>query len=68
MLAMLLLLAASAQPGAHLSAAATAVILPGARIALAQQQVQNGAAQPQRTTLVRQDAGQSQKLRLVEFQ
>jgi hypothetical protein len=68
MIAMVLLIAASAQPGATLSATATAVILPGARISLAQQQVQDASGAPQRTVVVREEAGQRRSLRLVEFQ
>jgi hypothetical protein len=68
MIAMLLLLAASTEPAAHISATATARIVAGARIALAEQRVQGALAEPQRTLVVRQEAGQSQSLRLVEFQ
>ena len=68
MIAMLLLIAAAPQPGAHISATATAHIVRGARITLAGQAVQDSTVSPQRTQIVRQDAGQSQTLRLVEFQ
>jgi hypothetical protein len=67
MIAMLLLIAAS-HPHAQLSATATAHIVRGARITLAGQQVQDSAVAPQRTQVVRQDAGQAQTLRLIEFQ
>jgi hypothetical protein len=68
MIAMLLLLAAAAEPTAHISATATARIVAGARIDLAAQQVRSASAQPQRTIVIRQEAGQPQPLRLVEFQ
>jgi hypothetical protein len=68
MIAMLILIAAAPQPSAHISATATARIVRGARVALAEQQVQDSAALPQRTRVVRQDAGQSQTLHLIEFQ
>ena len=69
MIALLLLIAAAPQSGgAHFSGTATAHILPGVRIRLGDQQVQDSSAQPQRTHIVRQDSGQSQSLRLIEFQ
>ena len=68
MIAMLFLLAAASEPGARIGATATAVILPGARIALAEQQVQTNSAQPQRTRIVRQEEGKARTLRLIEFQ
>ena len=69
MIALLLLIAAAPQSGgAHFAGTATAQILPGARIRLSDQLVQGISAQPQRTLIVRQDSGQSQSLRLIEFQ
>ena len=68
MIAMLLLIAAASQPHAQLSATATARIVRGARVTLADQQVQDSAVAPQHTQVVRQDAGQPQTLRLIEFQ
>ena len=68
MIVFLLLIAAAPEPGAHFSATATARIVRGARVTLAGQQVQDSAVLPQRTQVIRQDAGQPQRLRLVEFQ
>ena len=68
MIALVLLIAAAPQPNAQISATATARIVRGARVTLAGQQVQDSAVAPQRTQVVRQDAGQSQTLRLIEFQ
>ena len=68
MIAMLLLLAAPEQAGAHIGAVATARIVRGARVALSEQQVQSAPAEPQLNRIVRQEEGQQRALRLVEFQ
>ena len=69
MIAMLLLMATqAAPPGAPYSAIATARIVPGVRISLAEQRVQDGSGQPQRRVVVREESGRQLSVRLLEFQ
>jgi len=68
MIAMLLLMAAPAEHAASVAGSATAHILPGARIKLVEQKVDNISAEPQRSRIVRPEAGQPRSYYLIEFQ